>query len=99
MTEQEKFEVWLTSGIKGKPFPKNEDGNYLHMHWQIQWLAWQAAIASRETMPADKIDDVFSSALANMRKHSKIATGALTDEDRYEFHVVRAIERFHGIGE
>ncbi len=99
MTEQDKFEAWLTSGIKGKPFPKNEDGNYLHMNWQIQWLAWQAAIASREPMPADKIDDVLALAISNLKAYSRLASENLTDEDRYEFHVVRAIERFHGIGE
>jgi hypothetical protein len=53
MTEQENFEAWLTSGIKGKPFPKNEDGNYLHVNWQIQWMAWQAAIASRAGLEED----------------------------------------------
>lgn len=97
MTEQKKFEAYANT--QGYSVEKDEQGLYRSVEAFCHWGTWQAAIASREPMPADKIDDVFSSALANMRKHSKIATGALTDEDRYEFHVVRAIERFHGIGE
>lgn len=85
MTEQEKFEAWLTGGIKGKPFPKNEDGNYLHMNWQIQWMAWQAAIASREPMTENEMKQVISE------------TSALARFKYQDF--VRAIERFHGIGD
>lgn len=92
MTEQEKFEAWYLKEYGCKP-RKNADSRDTAL-----FDCWQAAIASREPMTADKIDDVFSCAIANMRKHSKIATGALTDADRYEFHVVRAIEQFHGIG-
>lgn len=77
MTEQEKFEAWYKSGWSAKPFEKNANNQYVQVHLQIQWLAWQAAIASREPREWQELSEYEASDLGVFPGDYKVISAAL----------------------